>query len=172
MVRIEENGNIKEIYEEREIEWHIDSFSSIVEDKILESPTFLFENSTWFFRFRPNDSSMPGFAAFGLHGKKPWEYSVKYDLGFKKLDDSIEQLSKGIFEGNGAKFCDIFFKLSEILEQKDDVASLNVFTIICTLKRESVHSDQQRVRNKSYLKEFFISKLRWNSKIKLEYKKS
>lgn len=152
------NGNIEEIYEEREIEWKIDLFSSVAEDEIIESPSFCFENSTWCFRLRPIYTEKPGFAAFGLHNIKTWEYSVKYDLGFKRLDGSIEQLNIGIFEGNGKTYCDIFFKLSEILEQNCDVASLNLLTITCILKRESVHSDQKRVLNKPLLKEL-ISKL-------------
>lgn len=159
MVHIEKNGNIEEIYEEREIEWKIDSFSSIDKDLLeIESPTFFFENNSWFFRLRPKSSSRPGFAVFGLHCKKTWEYSVNYDLGFKKPDGSIEQLSIGFFKGDGGMSCAIFFKLSEVFEQKCDAASLDVFIITCILKRERVHSEQQRVRNKPKLKEL-MSKL-------------
>lgn len=82
---------------------------------------------------------------------------MKYDFGFRKLDGSVDQLSKGIFKGDKT-VARVFFKLPEVvLERKCEVMSLNVFTITCTLRRESIDSDQPSVLNKPKLKKL-ISK--------------
>lgn len=106
-------GSIEEIQycEEREIEWKIPDFPSIAEDEVIESATFSFAESSWYFRLVKKSISKPGFAAFGLYNTKPWKYSVKYDFGFRKLDGSVDQLSKGILKEDETMCREFVFKL-------------------------------------------------------------
>lgn len=101
MSKFEKNGKIeeiyKEVYEEKEIEWKIADFFSIAENKIIQSPAFCFSNSSWYFRMCPKYNDKP-FGRFCLLSTKPLQYSVKFDFGLKKLDNSVVELGSGIFE--------------------------------------------------------------------------
>lgn len=145
-------GSIKEIqyYEEREIEWKITDFPSIAESKVIDSETFSFAGSSWYFRLAKQSTIFPGFSGFVLCNTEPWEYTVKYDLGFRKHDGSVDQLSEGILKGHKTERKNFPFNLPKELKRECEVA-LNVFTITCTLRRESNDCNQPSVWNKRKL---------------------
>lgn len=149
-------GDIEEIYEEREIEWKISNFFSITRGVHIESPTFCFTDSSWFFELLLNLRVQPRTALFYFCNNESFKYPVKYNLGLRKHDGTVKELSKGIIPERCIKLR-IFLKPSDILEQKCEMPSLDMITFTCTLKRESTHSDKTSTLNKQELKKL-ISK--------------
>lgn len=147
-IRIGEVGvkKHKRIYEDTHAEWRIAEFFLVTEyndSKYYDSPTFPVAGETFFFRLYPRKRTHPECACIYLNSKRHRDFSVEFNIGVKKLDDSVEQLNGGIMNG-AESYCSQpgNVVISEILRRKSELCSNNVLTFTCTVKPETLHSSE------------------------------
>lgn len=158
MTNIEKIGKIEKRQDETEFEWKITDFFTIAENKdVLVCPSFSFVDTSWHFRMHPRSIAKYGSVNLFLVQVGNLECSVEYDFGLKKVDGSVsvEHLSKGVlttksnsWNDNGItyRYTDsLFFILSEVRQQKSEFAPSDTLIVTCTLKRQSIHSQQAKM---------------------------
>lgn len=155
---MEKIGNVEKRRDEMELEWILSDFFTIAESgKEFIGPSFWFVNTSWHFRLNPRSTIRPGLVNLFLVKERKLECSVEYYFGFKKLDGSVsvEHLSKGILtEKSGNWTNSLFFKLSEVQEQKSELVPSDTLTVTCMLKRETNHSHQAKMLTPPKLQKF------------------
>lgn len=146
----EEIGNVMKKHDGAEFEWKINDFFSVAENKtVMKSPPFYFVDSTWCFRLYFKSQSE--FAIHLVEKMGHLDCSVEYHFGLKKLDSTVEHLTKGnlsvksdtlvLTNGISCRFSNIaFFELSDVQQRKSELAPSDVLTVTCTLKCENTHS--------------------------------
>ena len=152
MPEFDEVGVVVETgHEERAImEWRIADFISVAESKDeFNSPIFSFADSSWYLELTPRMlfKKLQSFSLCLLKKEGILEHSVKYNLGTKKCDGTVEQLSKGIFQRNTAWVGSFLVKLPEVQQQKSQQPDMLIIT--CKLKRETMLPNLSRMLNKT-----------------------
>lgn len=145
-------GNVvEENNDKKEIAWQITDFFAVAENKKeIQSPQFSFADVSWHLRIFLKSTEKIGFMNLVLMKVGDLNCSVEYNFGLKTLNSGVEHLKKAVFEkivrGEYEGSESFFLKLSEIKEKKSVLS--DVFTILCTLKREALPSDILKLTSK------------------------
>lgn len=148
--------------EEAEIEWEIQDFFSVAENKsVVYSRIFIFANTQWRLqmllkpkthrRMRANSSSLIKDSYMRLYLRRieicEEICSVECDLGIKKVDGSIDTLCKRILllNGNETRTDPCYIRISKIVQHRSQMVPSDTLVITCKLKSKDMPSDQPRI---------------------------